>query len=685
MREDASAGRPVAILAVLVVLCSVTAAAAAPQEWPPVTDEEKAVKDCPGQPGAPAIYLSRVEISNGDDWSYQVFHRLKILTDAGKAYGNVEVPFSEAWRVKDIEARVVKPDGRSVPFIGEIFEKTVVQVGRLKRLVKTFALPEIETGCIIDYRYELKLDPKKYASAGSLSLERWKPEEGGTPDFLSLHSYTVEIWDFAAPLYTSKARYVYIPFRNGQISLGDRSLRLAWVSYGLTWGGPAWQNGSVELTVTDIPARADEEFMPPEAEDRMGVTFFFCENTISDASSFWKEEIEGWRDRAEKFMDEDEGAAQEAQALVAPGVPEMTILKALYDRAQRITNLSYDRSMTPARRKELKIKDNRNVADVMKRGTGLRSDITRTFVALARRAGFAADLVRVVSRDDKLFHEQVLGLYGQFDTELALVKAGGKEIFLDPATPLCPMGIVPWNVTDTAYISTSGPQASFPTTPLDPPEASALHREFDLKLDATGRLNGTIRLTCTGQEALVRRLEYLGVDESEVRRRLEDELKAELGGEAQASLRRADNLTVSEDPVRFEFEVAWTAGATVAGGRKILPVFPLRAGWHDAFRHAKRRTSVQFRYLARETDDILIALPEGTSVEAGPAARLYELSFARYELSAATEEAGRLRIRRELAIVKPRVVLGQYPVLKGFFDHVRAGDEGQVVLAPTKK
>ena len=136
-----------------------------------------------------------------------------------------------------------------------------------------------------------------------------------------------------------------------------------------------------------------------------------------------------------------------------------------------------------------------------------------------------------------------------------------------------------------------------------------------------------MRLTCTGQEALVRRLEYLGVDEAEVRGQLEDKMKAELGGEAEASLRMVENLAVSEDPVRLEFEVAWPAAATVAGGRAILPVVPLRAGWHDAFRHAKRRTSVQFRYLARETDDILIALPEGTSVEAEPAASRHERSI----------------------------------------------------------
>ncbi|MCU0244107.1 MAG: DUF3857 domain-containing protein [Acidobacteria bacterium] len=669
------------LTAAFLALLAAGAAAAETQDWPPVTDEDKAVKDCPGQPGAPAVYLLRHQFSNDNDMSFRAFFRLKVLTDAGKAYGDIEIPFSEAWRIKDIQARVVKPDGRAVPYTGPIFEKTVVQVGRLKRLVKTFALPDIEVGSIIDHRYELKLDPKKAASSRSLSLERWKPEEGGYPEDLSLLSYTTNIWDFTAPLYTFKARYVYMPYRNGQISLGDRSLRLAWVSYGLAWGGPVWNGGSVELTVDGIPARAKEEFMPPEAEDRMGVIFFFCDNSVSDAASYWRREVGGWRDLVREFLDKAEGAEIEAQALVRPEAPALENLKALYDRAQRIENLSYDPAMTPARRKELKIKDNRSVADVLKRGAGLRSDITRAFVALARAAGFKADLVRVASRDDQIFHEQVLSLYGQFDTEIAKVETGGRTLFFDPATPLCPMGTLPWACTGTAYFATTGPLGDFPSTPLDPPDASTLRRELDLKLDAAGRLTGSVRLTLTGQEALVRRLEYLDLDEAEARRRLETELKATLGGDAQASCRAIENLAVAGDPLRLEFDVSWSAAAAVAGGRIALPAVPLRGGWHDAFRLTQRRSSVQFRYLARETDDIVIALPEGMRVEALPAASLDERSFARHTLDAAVAEDGRVRVRRELTILKPRVPADQYPILRAFFDRTRAAADGQILLS----
>jgi len=672
----------------LFVLCAAVCSAAvyaAPQDWPTVTEEEKAIKDCPGQPGAAAVYLLRVQISNDNDRTFRVFHRLKILTPAGKEYGNVEVPFSEAWQVKEIKARVVRPDGQSRPFTGEIFEKTIVQIGRLERLVKIFALPDIDVGSIIDYRYELKLDLKKAASGRSLQLERWKPEEGGIPNDLSLLSYTVERWDFDSPLYTYKAKYIYIPFRSGQITFGDTTLRLAWVSYGLTWGGPLWKEGSVELEVDAIPAREEAELMAPEEEGRMGVIFFFCDSTVSNATAYWRREAASWRDWTEEFLKEAGGADKEVLALVSPGGADIENLKALYDRAQRIRNLSYDKTMTPSRRKEMKIKDNRNVADVLKRNAGLRSDITRTFVALARAAGFSADVARVVSRDDKFFHENVLGLYGQFDTEVAVVKVGGREMFFDPATPFCPMGLVPWNCSDTTFIRTSGLPGKFFTTPLDPPDKSSIHREFALQLDAQGRMTGTVKMTFTGQEALIRRLDYLDVDETEVKKLLEEKMTALMSGEAMVSLRKVDNMANSEDAVRLEFDVSLPASATVVGDRMVLPVMPFRAGWHDSFRHSGRRASVYFPYLCRESDDIVLTLPAGMKVEAAPAACQNKRSFAEHSLAAVAEEGGKLHVQRELVIGKIRIPADQYSILKIFFDQVRAGDEGQVVLALDKK
>jgi hypothetical protein len=676
---------PRLVLSALGPILVIVGGYASQQTLPPLTDADRAIKQCPGQPGAPAIYLYRGQTSNQNDWTFSESRRLKVLTEAGKAYGTIEIPFSEAWEVEAIRANVVRPDGKAIPFNGVMFDKTVVQVGGFKRMVKTFALPDVEVGSILEYTYDLKLNLKKAASAGSLRLERWKPEEGGIPNDLQPYAFTAEVWDFDAPLYTLKAEYTFIPFRSGQFSSGETSFRLGWVSFGLPWGPPVMEGGVVVLSVDNIPAREKEEWAAPEEDGRMGVIFFFCSSKVLRALDYWNLEGAGWQKAAEKFIAVNDAIRRESESLTTKAETSLDKVRTLYARAQAIKNLSYAKDMTSARRKELRIKDNRNAGDVLKNNAGLRSDITRAFVALARASGFPAEVARVVTRDDKFFHENVLGLYGQFDSEVAIVKVDGREMYFDPATPGCPMGLLRWSATDTTFIRTSGVPGGFSTTPLDPPGTSAVKRLFDLRLGQDGGLTGTASLICTGQEALGLRLDHLGLAEDEMKKSLGEKMAARLPEGGRASVLKMENISGSEDEVRIDFKVAISAAATPAGDRLLLPVVPYRATWRESFRHTRRTGSVYFPYPVNESDEIVIALPDGMRIESVPGAAGSQRSFARYSLSAEVEAGVKLRIRRELTILRNRIPADQYPVLRSFFDQARAGDEGQVILAVEKK
>lgn len=658
---------------------------ASQQTLPPLTDADRAIKQIPGQPGAPAIYLYRGQTSNQNDWTFSESCRLKVLTEAGKEYGTIEIPFSEAWEVEAVRANVVRPDGKAIPFKGEVFDKTVVQFGRFKRMVKTFALPDVEVGSILEYTYDLKLNLKKAASAGSLRLERWKPEEGGIPNDLQPYAFTTEVWDFDAPLYTLKAEYTFIPFLSGQFSSGDTNFRLGWVSFGLTWGQPVMEGGVVVLSVDNIPAREKEEWAAPEEDGRMGVIFFFCSSKVLRALDYWNLEGAGWQKAAEKFIAVNDAIRRESESLTTKAETSLDKVRTLYARAQAIKNLSYAKDMTSARRKELRIKDNRNAGEVLKNNAGLRSDITRAFVALARASGFPAEVARVVTRDDKFFHENILGLYSQFDSEVAIVRVDGREMYFDPATPGCPMGLLRWSATDTTFIRTSGVPGDFSTTPLDPPDTSVVKRLFDLRLGQDGGLTGTASLICTGQEALGLRLDHLGLAEDEMKKSLGEKMAARLPEGGRASVLKMENMSGSEDMVRIDFDVAIPAAATPAGDRLLLPVVPYRATWRESFRHTRRTSSVYFPYPVNESDDIVIALPDGMRIESVPAAAGSQRSFSRYSLSAEVEAGVKLRVRRQLTILKNRIPADQYPVLRSFFDQARAGDEGQVILAIEKK
>jgi hypothetical protein len=669
--------------------------AAAQQSWPPVTEEEKAMKECPQQPGAPAVFLYRELANDENDFSASVTCRLKILTPAGKERATIEIPFVKgSSKVEGLRARVVRPNGTVEEFSGPVFEKTVVRAGGFKAKVMTFALPGVDVGAIIDYSY--KIVPDSSGSSSKKGLEdledmmgpQGKPREGGIDTQTGLFFLPVETWDLQEDLFTRKAKFVYVPSDQIEQLLGllGTRMRMNWVTLGLKEGsGPERIKGRVQIELENIPAFEREEYMTPESTQRMTVRIYYIEGTMDSADKYWKEESKNWQKGAEKFMRKSSAAAAEAQKLVAGIDDPPAKLRALYDRAQKIRNLSYDKTLTNQRRKELDIKDNRSVEDVFKRGYGLRSDITRAFAAMAKAAGFEARVVRAATRDDKFFDKNLFGLYDQFDCELAMVQIGGRDQLFDPATPFCPPGLVRWNCADTVCLAPSDDPPSFLRTPAYPPDTALTQREIALSLDLEGNLAGTAKVTFQGQEALIRRVEHIGEDEVAVKKDLEAEMAAILPSGSKVTLRKVDNIANNDDSVLAQFDLSLPGLATLAGERILLPVSPLLGSRQHPFRHDKRKYPVYFPYPYRVFDDIVIALPAGLRVETKPAPHKIDKEGFSYSLVSVAEGEMKLHIQRDLVVKKSYFPVLQYMNVKAFFDQVTAADEEQVILTVEKK
>ena len=72
---------------------------------------------------------------------------------------DVEIPFikEEGNNVVNVKARTIRPDGSIVNFEGKPFEKSIVKAKGLKYMAKTFTLPDVPVGGIIEYSYTIDL------------------------------------------------------------------------------------------------------------------------------------------------------------------------------------------------------------------------------------------------------------------------------------------------------------------------------------------------------------------------------------------------------------------------------------------------------------------------------------------------------------------------------------------------
>jgi len=685
--------------AMAVVTPARLAAAEDPKDWPSIDPEGWAMKDCPQQPGAPAIYLLREEVTDLEKGESRFFRRLKILTAAGRDRANIEIFYLKGVNaVRNLEARVIHPSPGAAParisgFGGQVFEKTAFRTRGIRMTVKTFALPDVDVGCIIDYRYKLVSDSG--GSRGSvediydaLQISRGKPREGSIGKGMKLLSFPAETWDVQEDLFTRKARFVYIPSKfmgyfmeilfHGSSSLYYFTQRMPGVQ-------PAMRDGRLEIEMENIPAFEADELMTPEKSERMAVNLLYCASDLTDNNEYWKAECENWQKAAEGFIGNPRKLTAEAQKLIEGVDDPAAKLKRLYERAQRIRNLSYEKSMTPKQRKSQKLKDNEKAGDVLERDYGFRSDITRAFVALARAGGFEAEVVRVSTRDDKIFMFKLPSFHDQLDSELALVKLGDREVLFDPATPFCPFGLVHWSRSNASAVRYSKTPPSFFTTSIYPPDLALTQREVVLQLDPQGNLGGTVKVTYSGHEALVRRLEHIHSDETDKKEDFEKELSDILPMGAGVTMKQLDNIDNNAPALVVQYDVTIPGLATSVGDRMLLPASPLFGTRQYPFRHAARKYPVYFPYPFRELNDIIITLPEGLTVETCPEPRKSPRKFANYSLVCVPEGPQKLHVQRELIIQKSYFPVEQYATLKAFYDMVRMNDEEQVVLTKEKK
>ncbi len=104
--------------------------------------------------------------------AWSIYVRLKVLTEKGKEYANVELKYASGnngggYTVSDIQGRTIHPDGTIIPFTGKPYEKLIEKTQGyegFKYMAKVFTLPDVEVGSIIEYRYSLRYDDNYFMS-----------------------------------------------------------------------------------------------------------------------------------------------------------------------------------------------------------------------------------------------------------------------------------------------------------------------------------------------------------------------------------------------------------------------------------------------------------------------------------------------------------------------------------------
>ncbi|HKS97054.1 MAG TPA: DUF3857 domain-containing protein [Terriglobia bacterium] len=636
------------------------------QEPPEISKADWALTDDAANPGASAVILYRQSDTDDKLAFTKNFYRIKILKEDGKKYGDISIPFEKGRvRIQDVHARTLHPDGRVTDFDGTVYEKEVVKARGVRFLAKTFTLPDVQVGSIIEYGYTSQWD--RIASAILMS-----------PDAAYLFSRIspglAERWIIQDELFTKRAHFSFRPIPN---------FGLSW-----TWSNlpgnqpPVLQKGVVEYDATNVPGFQAEDYIPPEYLLKSRVEFFYVFRAApkdpKDTKWYWQDMGDKRAKAVEQFIGKDKGFSKEVASVIEDSATADVKLRKIYARVQQIRNLSFEPQKTAEEEKREKLTDNGSALDVLKHGYGWGNEINEVFVGMARAAGFDAAMAYVAQRDERFFNPNLLD-WSQLSAELAVVHLDGRDRFFDPATRFCPYGLVPWQETTTQGYRLDKDGASEIRVPPSPSADTIISRKADLTIKDDGGVKGKFELSFTGQEALERRLASREKDDTGRRKDLEDEFKRSFPSGATLTLSETSGWNNGDQPLKVEFSVETEGSMHLGVNRLLYPVIPFQGEVKYLLQSARRTLPVYITYPYEEVDDFTLHLPKTMRVESVPGEKSGVTQFGRYMLTV-ENQGDTVHIQRHFMLQQGLVSPRDYGELRVFLNSVRQTDATQMVF-----
>jgi hypothetical protein len=612
-------------------------------DWQPITPQDMQFKEVAGYPNEPAVLLYHADyityVSDYDQSEF-VYKRIKVLTDAGKTYANVEIPIVPWIKIHDLEARTIQPDGSISELTSKPFEKVILKNRDFKVLAETFTLPNVVVGTIIEYRFRLQ----------------------------SSWTY-INQWILDHDLFTVKEHFLFKhagPFAMSFVVSGSTAK-------------PEKKNETYELELTNVPPFRTEEQMPPTENYKASVRFFYGTTDKSGVRGFWTEKARWWSLGANNFIGDYRAIREVAAAVIGNGIDPEEKLRKLYARVQEVRNLYWERERSSKEEKKEHLQENKSVVDVLKHGYGNSYEISALFVAMARAAGFDASLIFVASRERRFYREEFLDP-SQYNGTIAGVRLQGKNLLLDPATKFCPFGLVRWTNTATSALKIEKDKWSFNIMPSLSRDRAVVLRTARVTLDDQGSLKGHVTVTFEGSEALERRLLALQTDEAGRNKGLEEELASWLPSQSTVRMNYSQGWQETGGSIIADMEIEVPSYASKAGKRLLLPssLFPTKQ--KPVFRHTDRKYPVYFQYAFSELDETVIKMPAGYSAETIPESLEVRPEFGMYRNSTKVSE-DKIENTRGLFISQFMFEPAKYPELKEFFVKVETADQFQAVLS----
>jgi Domain of Unknown Function with PDB structure (DUF3857) len=652
-------------LAVTLLLCSrIPAQQRTPVppefvDWLPISAAEQQAKSAVVDPTAGAEVLTwRVhvvdELLSNSDLQRVLYHyvRLKIFDEKGaEKAATIDLTYGDRNAILEVSGRTVKADGSIVELDRKtVYKRDLVRAGGRKLKAVSFAMPAVEPGAILEYRWEERQDDNRIMYF-RMHFQREFPVRRVT--------YFVK----PLPRQYSGGYSMYLHHFNCQTSPLKPE-----------------NDGYTSTYVENVPAARDEPFSPSEPNISPWALLHYQEGDRRDPDKYWadvgRKEYNELK-QALKVGDEIKSAASEAGSGAKNDDEKIAAL--IQAVRAHVRNL-YGEGVTDAERERLiksRPKDRpRTAAEIFKSRLGSSNEMNVVFNAMAQEAGLDARPALVADRNELFNTKYTVDSYFLDNIDTA-VKRGDSWKIYDVNARLLPPGMLPWREEGMSALITDPKSPSFIETSFAPPEASAEIRTTKLTLSQEGTLEGDVEERYTGH----RGEEYRSQMERQSPAQREEWLRDRINRmfpDAEVTGLKLENVDDAATQLRAAYHLKAPHFAQVTGKRILFQPNAFRRAQVSPFSAAERKNIVNFPYAWQEVDQVSIQLPEGWKLDnAGNPGPLEFGKPGAYNLRIGISKTNELVTSREFSFGREGIVVfaaNVYPTLKKIFDEVQLRD-----------
>ena len=614
------------------------------QDFGDVSDEELQLTGVAEDPEANIVILfdrGEIKISPHFKLEMEIHKRIKILTEAGKEYANVKIRYWHEDKIKNLEAASYSPDGKK----HELDDDNIYEEGTKKWKDKVFAIPGVDVGSVIEYKYTLYSD---YIT----NLEPWFFQSNEFTKLSEICVYLPLGFKYSA---LEKNLINYNTYKNSELARNPFDFREKCTKY--TW------------RLTDVPPIKDEPYMFAKHDYYAQILFQLV--AYRDAyqnvtlAKRWDNVAERVWDNLEDYIDQDGGLEDLAKEKTADCSTDEEKARTLYNFVRSQIKTTKNIGFLSNGLKEPQ--------DVYKEKAAGSNEKNLLLINLLNHIGLEARPLLISTRSHGHLSTTWVQLM-QFNRLITYLKIGGKTFYLNPGETYSPFGVLTpeYNVEEGLLIDkTKGQIVGIKA----PKTRGNIKVKTNALIKEDGSLYCSTDINYTKINAVLKRED---IDRDNLSKYIEDDFKDIFADAVIDSFEFVDLDSVDKP---LTIKVSYHVPDYVENAGQLIIFEPplLLELKKNPFVREKRTFAVDFKHQTSHSETVKMFFPKSMKISEIPqktSFKMPKLKFTKIYF----DSDNTIEITRSFRLGRTHFGSSEYAKLKQIYEKIVQSDQDKIVL-----